>query len=112
MANWPDAVRLSAKALRHPNAAPNIALKRLPTLPLPQTSGKTTPSINNRDTLHSNTMIESPCINVCTINPDTGLCEGCKRTLPEIAGWSSFTSAERQKILADLKTRSKERQPG
>lgn len=32
--------------------------------------------------------VPSPCISVCRINADTGLCEGCYRTLREISGWS------------------------
>ena len=30
----------------------------------------------------------SPCINICKMNPQTGLCEGCFRTRDEIAAWS------------------------
>ena len=33
-------------------------------------------------------IIPSPCISVCRINADTGLCEGCFRTLGEISAWS------------------------
>jgi predicted Fe-S protein YdhL (DUF1289 family) len=29
--------------------------------------------------------VASPCINVCKMNPDTTLYEGCYRTLDEIA---------------------------
>jgi len=29
----------------------------------------------------------SPCINVCRMNSETGLCEGCARTLDEISAW-------------------------
>ena len=30
----------------------------------------------------------SPCISVCRMSDQTGLCEGCFRTLEEITGWS------------------------
>ena len=31
--------------------------------------------------------VPSPCINVCRMNATSGLCEGCLRTLDEIATW-------------------------
>jgi predicted Fe-S protein YdhL (DUF1289 family) len=48
---------------------------------------------------------ESPCIAVCIIDPRTGLCFGCGRTLPEIARWSRIDSAERQALMALLPDR-------
>lgn len=50
--------------------------------------------------------IESPCTNVCVIDERTGYCEGCGRTLDEIAEWSTYTPAERQRIIAELGQRS------
>lgn len=50
-------------------------------------------------------MIESPCIKVCVINADSKLCEGCGRSLEEIARWSSFTDAKRRAIMQRLDTR-------
>jgi hypothetical protein len=49
--------------------------------------------------------LETPCIDVCEINPATGLCAGCKRSLDEIAAWASLSSAERRRIMAELGTR-------
>ena len=45
--------------------------------------------------------VASPCVGVCVID-EQGLCEGCARTLDEIAGWSAATFAERRVILAAL----------
>jgi predicted Fe-S protein YdhL (DUF1289 family) len=39
------------------------------------------------------------------MNPDTALCEGCFRTLDEIAAWSSLTSEEKRSVLAKLPAR-------
>jgi hypothetical protein len=36
------------------------------------------------------------------MNPRTGLCEGCARTLDEIARWSSLGDEARRAILARL----------
>ena len=48
---------------------------------------------------------ETPCIAVCIIDPRTGLCFGCGRTLPEIARWHRMDSAERQAVMALLPAR-------
>jgi predicted Fe-S protein YdhL (DUF1289 family) len=39
------------------------------------------------------------------IDPRTGLCYGCGRTLPEIASWHRLDSAERQALMATLPAR-------
>lgn len=49
--------------------------------------------------------IETPCNEVCAIDPAFGLCIGCGRTAAEIAGWIGFTPAERRAIMADLPQR-------
>jgi predicted Fe-S protein YdhL (DUF1289 family) len=41
--------------------------------------------------------VPSPCISVCRINADSGMCEGCFRTLGEISGWArSGPDAQRE----------------
>jgi predicted Fe-S protein YdhL (DUF1289 family) len=47
-------------------------------------------------------VIESPCINVCTLDARTGLCLGCARTIDEIAGWSTMSTADRSLVMAEL----------
>jgi predicted Fe-S protein YdhL (DUF1289 family) len=49
--------------------------------------------------------IATPCIKVCAIDPASGLCFGCLRSLDEIAAWARLDDAERARILADLKNR-------
>jgi len=49
--------------------------------------------------------LETPCVNVCLLDSDTGLCVGCGRTLQEIANWSAMTPAERRAIMAALPAR-------
>ncbi|MFY0989747.1 DUF1289 domain-containing protein [Halomonas sp. C05BenzN] len=44
----------------------------------------------------------SPCIQVCRIADDTGLCEGCGRSLDEIARWGSMSEAERAAVMLCL----------
>lgn len=49
--------------------------------------------------------IESPCVKVCVIDPPSGLCLGCKRSLREIAAWGSMTDEMRERIMAELPVR-------
>ena len=47
----------------------------------------------------------SPCNSVCRIDPETGLCLGCKRTLEEIADWPMLSGGEKRALLERLKSR-------
>jgi uncharacterized protein len=49
--------------------------------------------------------IPSPCIGVCQLDPGTGLCTGCMRTLDEIAAWPAAGEAERLTIVQRLRAR-------
>ncbi len=51
------------------------------------------------------TIIESPCILVCTIDLTTGYCFGCGRTREEIAGWIAMTPHRRREIMDTLPAR-------
>jgi hypothetical protein len=46
--------------------------------------------------------IATPCIQVCLIDGESGLCLGCQRTLPEVARWTRLSDAERADIMAEL----------
>ncbi|QQA41274.1 DUF1289 domain-containing protein [Pelagovum pacificum] len=48
---------------------------------------------------------ESPCVKICLVHPDSGLCTGCYRTQDEIAAWGAMTSAERRAIMLQLAAR-------
>ena len=50
--------------------------------------------------------MDSPCVNVCVIEHDTGLCTGCRRTLDEIAAWSTMSPRQRLGIMAALRLRA------
>lgn len=49
--------------------------------------------------------IRTPCIKVCVVDGESGLCLGCYRRLNEVAAWARFTDAERDAILAELPDR-------
>lgn len=50
-------------------------------------------------------MSSSPCINICRIDPASGLCCGCLRTLAEIAAWATMDEAARAATLAEVARR-------
>ena len=49
--------------------------------------------------------VVSPCVAVCIVDPPSGYCRGCKRTLTEVAEWMLYTDDEKRAVLAELKTR-------
>ncbi|MCY3997638.1 MAG: DUF1289 domain-containing protein [Rhodobacter sp.] len=50
--------------------------------------------------------VDSPCVRVCVVHPVSGLCAGCLRSAEEISLWSSMTSNERRRIMAELPKRA------
>ena len=52
--------------------------------------------------------IRSPCVGVCELDAG-GHCRGCRRTLEEVAGWITYTHAQRAGIIADLERRQAQR---
>ncbi len=49
--------------------------------------------------------VPSPCINVCRIDADSGHCEGCLRTLDEIALWSQLDDDTKREVWQLLEVR-------
>ena len=47
----------------------------------------------------------SPCINICRMDERSGWCEGCLRTLDEIASWGGLDDAGRRDVLQQLRPR-------
>ena len=49
--------------------------------------------------------VESPCINICVVHPESRLCTGCLRSIDEIGRWSAMSAEERRAIMAELPSR-------
>ncbi len=49
--------------------------------------------------------VKSPCINVCRMDANSGLCEGCLRTVDEIAGWATVPDEKKVLILVAVAQR-------
>ena len=56
--------------------------------------------------------VRSPCVSICRMNDATPpLCEGCLRTLPEIADWSRMPDGDKQQVWARISQRIEETSP-
>jgi len=51
--------------------------------------------------VNTTTVILSPCIGICEMGSN-GLCTGCLRTNDEIAGWMSYSPAQREYLMQFL----------
>jgi uncharacterized protein len=51
------------------------------------------------------TTAPSPCISVCRMHAASGWCEGCLRTLDEIAAWSVLDDAAKRVVWKQLPQR-------
>ena len=51
------------------------------------------------------TGVPSPCINVCRMDAASGLCEGCLRTIDEIAAWGTMDDDDKRTVWQRLEQR-------
>lgn len=49
--------------------------------------------------------VASPCNSVCRMDPASGFCEGCLRTIDEIACWGTMSEEQRRAVLDELQRR-------
>jgi predicted Fe-S protein YdhL (DUF1289 family) len=54
--------------------------------------------------------VPSPCISVCRVDPATEWCEGCFRTLDEIAAWSRLHDEAKREVWRLIEQRLGRRQ--
>ena len=50
--------------------------------------------------------VDSPCVKICIIHPDSRLCMGCHRSIDEISRWSGMTPEERGDVIEALPDRN------
>ena len=56
--------------------------------------------------------MESPCVKICLLDPASGLCSGCGRSLDEIADWPHLRDEDRRRIMAELPERMRKLKAG
>ena len=49
--------------------------------------------------------VPSPCTDVCRIDPASGWCEGCLRTIDEIAAWGALDDGAKREVWKRLPDR-------
>ncbi|ODS96423.1 MAG: hypothetical protein ABS56_13440 [Lautropia sp. SCN 69-89] len=73
-------------------------------------TGRTAPDpAAGRTPTSSAAPVPSPCISVCRIDAASGLCEGCLRTLDEIARWGSMSNDARREVWSAIHARRADR---
>jgi hypothetical protein len=50
--------------------------------------------------------VPSPCISICRMSPESGFCEGCLRTIEEIAAWSRMDDADKRSVWRAIELRA------
>ncbi len=50
--------------------------------------------------------LPSPCISVCRMDAARGLCEGCLRTLDEIAAWGMLDNEGKREVWVSIEQRA------
>jgi predicted Fe-S protein YdhL (DUF1289 family) len=55
--------------------------------------------------------VPSPCTSVCRMSASTGWCEGCFRTIDEIAAWSRLDDEQKRAVWMLLEQRRETRGP-
>ena len=46
--------------------------------------------------------IDSPCIDICTIDRNSGECIGCGRAVEEVRNWTNINNLKKKQILQKL----------
>ena len=64
--------------------------------------------LENAKELDAGHVVPSPCISVCRMDPDTGFCQGCFRTLEEIAAWGMASDEDKRGVWQLLIARAQQ----
>lgn len=64
--------------------------------------------LENAATLRSDRPVPSPCLSICRMDAATEFCEGCFRTLDEIAAWGMMRDEQRRAVWQLLRQRAVE----
>jgi predicted Fe-S protein YdhL (DUF1289 family) len=62
-------------------------------------------SIDEFDPLAHQGKMPSPCINICRMDQQTGLCEGCLRSIDEIVAWGSASEEYKRAVWIEIRRR-------
>ena len=51
-------------------------------------------------------LVPSPCVSVCRMDEDIGLCHGCLRSIDEIISWSRLAESDKRRVWRDIVQRA------
>lgn len=51
-------------------------------------------------------LVPSPCVSVCRMDEDTGLCHGCLRTIDEIIAWGRLGEVGKRQVWREIVRRA------
>ena len=54
------------------------------------------------------TPVPSPCISLCEMDKQTGLCRGCLRTIEEIVAWGKADDDYKRAVWSEIRRRESE----
>jgi predicted Fe-S protein YdhL (DUF1289 family) len=55
--------------------------------------------------INTSRAVMTPCVGICTLDPETDLCKGCWRSREEVASWATARDDLRRFILANARRR-------
>lgn len=90
-------------AAGHPHAVVRLAPQDLERL-----TGAPVADVVSVPDLSHTVAVRSPCISVCRMVAATALCEGCARTIAEIAGWSRMSDDDKRVVWGRIEQRLSE----
>ena len=61
------------------------------------------------EVLRQSADLPSPCQSVCVMDETTGWCQGCLRSLSEIAAWGSMPDEQKRQVWRLIETRAPKR---
>lgn len=88
-------------AAGHPNAVYQASPYQL----LALTGAPVADCLSASDLMRVTPAVPSPCVDVCRMDARTGWCEGCSRTIEEIAQWALLPDGAKREIWARLAQR-------
>lgn len=47
----------------------------------------------------------TPCVRICKLDEESGLCQGCYRNLEEIEKWSEYTDEQKEQLMVAIDIR-------
>ena len=50
----------------------------------------------------------SPCVSLCEMAPDTGLCRGCLRNIDEIVAWGTADDDYKRAVWVEIRKREEQ----